>query len=124
MLTEYTWRCRMFRAHDIHFSQAEHAEIGLSFSLAPSILTGSETGGHKLLLPRTQWLFYSTARVSVNKILHFVKLSIPCITLKSCMFSHSVCRCSIILQTTNSVYLKKNRINWLFFSKGQTGFLL
>jgi hypothetical protein len=87
-------------------------------------VTGSEIGGHKLLLQRTQWLLHSTRRVSINKVLHFLKLSIPSIILKSCMFSHSVCRCFVILQTINSVYLK-NWINWLFFfSNGQTGFLL
>jgi hypothetical protein len=32
----------MSPAQDIHFSLADHAEIGLSFHLAPSIVAGSE----------------------------------------------------------------------------------
>jgi hypothetical protein len=44
----------MSPAQNIHFSLAEHAEIGLSFHLVPSIVAGSDIGEGKLLLQRTQ----------------------------------------------------------------------
>jgi hypothetical protein len=108
----------MSPAQDIPFSLAEHAEIGLSFHRAPSIVFGSETD-HKLLLQRTQWLLHSTTRVSIKKILHFLKLSTPRITLKSCLLSHSVCRCFIMLQTT--VLIGKNDQLVVFFRMDERG---
>jgi hypothetical protein len=87
----------------IHFSLAEHAEIGLSFHLAPSIVAGSEIE-HKLLLQRTQWNILPHAS-ALRKFCIFVNLSTLCIAFKSRMLSRSVCRCFIMLQTT--VFIKK-----------------